>query len=320
MKTIVISDCDHDSVDIEKRILNQKDINFRLEQCASEDDVIEKCRDADVIINQYVPITRKVMENIPKLKMVIRYGVGVDNVDVDSATDLGIQICNVPDYGTNEVADHALALMLALTRKIVIMNNYTKNVKWDYVRAIPVRRISSLTVGVIGLGRIGLNFAGKAKALGCRIIGYDPFYKKTKQNEFVTQVTMDEILENSDVISIHCPLENNENLINRKSFKKMKNTSFIINAARGGIINEEDLKEAIENKEIAGAALDCLENEGREANRDLLKYENVIVTPHMAWYSEEAYHDLERKVAEESLKFVRGEKISYPVNHLKKVL
>lgn len=317
MKTIVISDCDHDNIDIEKRILNQEDIDFRLEQCVSEEDVIERCRDAEAIINQYAPITRKVMENLPNLKMVIRYGVGVNNVDVNSATDFGIQVCNVPDYGTNEVADHALALMMALTRKIVLMNSYTKNVKWDYIKAIPVRRMSTLTVGVIGLGRIGLNFAQKAKALGCSIIGYDPFYKKTEQNSFVTAVTMDELLKNLDVISIHCPLENNENLIDREAFKKMKNTAYIINVARGGIINESDLKEAVKNKDIAGAALDCLEKEGRESNGDLFQYENIIVTPHMAWYSEEAALELKRKVAEESLKFVRGEKIHYPVNHLR---
>lgn len=308
--------CDHTNVDIEKKILNQKDINFRLEQCITEDDVIERCKDAEVIINQYAPITRKVMENLPELKMVVRYGVGVNNVDVDYASDIGIQVCNVPDYGMNEVADHALSLMLALIRKVVIMDNYTKNVKWDYIKSIPVRRLSTLIVGVIGLGRIGLNFARKASALGCNIIGYDPYYKKTEYNSFVTPVSIDEILKKSDVISIHCPLENNENLIDEEAFKKMKNNAFIINVARGGIINEKDLKQAIENKEIAGAALDCMENEPVNPNADLFRYENIIVTPHMAWYSEEASFELKRKVAEESLRFIRGEKVHYPVNHL----
>lgn len=319
MKKVIISDCDHKDINIESKILNDSDIKFELKQCISEEDVINNCKEATVIINQYAPVTRKVMESLNNLKMVVRYGVGVNNIDVAAATELGIQICNVPDYGVNEVSDHAIALMLTLTRKIVLMNSYTKNEKWDYIKSIPIRRYSTLNVGVIGLGRIGFKFAKKAHDLGFNIMGYDPFFKKTEENEFIVSATIDEIVEKADIISIHCPLENNENLFNKETFKKMKNSAFIINVSRGGIINEKDLDEALTNKEIAGAALDCLEKEPTNPGAPLFKHNNVIVTPHMAWYSEEASQELKRKVAEESVRFIKGEKVNYPVNKLVEV-
>jgi len=126
---VIITDCDHTSIDIEKKIFNEANLEFELKQCKTEEDLINQCKDGDIFINQYAPITRKVMEKLPNLKMVVRYGVGVNNVDIGGATDLGIQICNVPDYGTNEVADQAIAMMMALVRKVVIMDKYTKEVK-----------------------------------------------------------------------------------------------------------------------------------------------------------------------------------------------
>ena len=204
---VIITDCDHTSIDIEKKIFNEANLEFELKQCKTEEDLINQCKDGDIFINQYAPITRKVMEKLPNLKMVVRYGVGVNNVDIGGATDLGIQICNVPDYGTNEVADQAIAMMMALVRKVVIMDKYTKEVKWDYTHSIPIKRNSEMTVGVVGLGRIGCNFAQKAHYLGFNIIGYDPYYKEKEETKFIIPATIDEIIKRSDIISIHCPLD-----------------------------------------------------------------------------------------------------------------
>lgn len=315
---VIITDCDHKDINIETEVLSAADLEVELLQCRTEEDLISQCKDANILINQYAPITENVMKSLTNLKLVIRYGVGVNNIDVSAATKFGIQVCNVPDYGMNEVADHALALMLSLTRKVVMMNNYTKNTEWDFKKSIPIRRLNTLTVGVVGLGRIGRNFATKAYALGCNIIGYDPYYIPSDEDGvgFITSVSIEELIQQSDIISIHCPLEGAQNLFNEEAFKNMKNTALIINVARGGIIDEVALDEALENREIAGAALDCVEFEPMSPDSPLLRHENLICTPHMAWYSEEAEAELKRKVAEEAVHFYKGEQVKYPVNKL----
>ena len=312
---VIITDCDHDSIQIEKDVFEKAGIPVELKQCRTEEDVIRDCQDADVFIVQYAPITRKVMEACPKLKYVVRYGVGVDTVDVPAATELGVQVGNVPDYGMNEVADHAIAMSLAMMRKIVPMNEQTKTKKWDYTTAIQVHRFSDLTCGVVGLGRIGRNFAQKMHALGFRVIGFDPYFRETNETAvYVTPVTFDELVKESDIISLHCPADGNKDLFNEKTFRDMKDSALIVNVARGGIINEDDLLEALKAGEIGGAALDCMLGEPVSPDNELFRQENVIVTPHMAWYSEEAASELKRKVAEESVTFLEGKPIRYPVN------
>lgn len=313
---VYITDCDHDNINIEKEIFDKAGIELTLKDAISEDDVIEQCKDGDIFIVQYAKISRKVMENCPNLKYIVRYGVGVDTIDIEAATELGVQVGNVPDYGMNEVADHAISLALSFLRKINTMNNFTKNEKWDYTRAIPIHRFSTLTVGVVGLGRIGSNFARKMSALGFNVIGFDPRREVIRESDYVEIVDFEELLEKSDLISIHCPADNNYDLFDKNAFSKMKKTSFIINTARGGIINEGALEWALNNDIIAGACLDCMLNEPVDKSNPLFKHENVIVSPHIAWYSEESAQELKRKVAEESVRFAKGEDIHYPINKL----
>lgn len=313
---VYITDCDHDNINIEKEIFDKAGIELTLKDAISEDDVIEQCKDGDIFIVQYAKISRKVMENCPNLKYIVRYGVGVDTIDVEAATELGVQVGNVPDYGMNEVADHAISLALSFLRKINTMNNFTKNEKWDYTRAIPIHRFSTLTVGVVGLGRIGSNFARKMSALGFNVIGFDPRREVIRESDYVEIVDFEELLEKSDLISIHCPADNNYDLFDKNAFSKMKKTSFIINTARGGIINEEALEWALNNDIIAGACLDCMLNEPVDKSNLLFKHEKVIVSPHIAWYSEESAQELKRKVAEEAVRFAKGEDIHYPINKL----
>ncbi|MDR1018285.1 MAG: C-terminal binding protein [Lachnospiraceae bacterium] len=316
MKVIII-DCDQDSVDIEMEVFKKAGIEATLKNIFSEDEIIKECSEADIFIVQFANITEKIMRSCPNLKCIIRYGVGVDNVDVKAATALGIQVGNVPDYGMNEVADHAISLALALTRKIVIMNDFTKQEKWDYIKSIPIHRYSEMIVGVIGLGRIGRNFAKKMSALGFKVIGSDPHFKSTEETEkYVQIVSFDELITKSDIISIHIPADGNIDLFNYKVFERMKNTSIIINVARGGIINEKDLDKALQNGEIAGAGIDCMLGEPVSKNNPLFQNENLIVTPHMAWYSEEAALELKRKVAEEAVRFAKGEEICYKINEV----
>ena len=314
---VIITDCDHDNIDIEKKVFADAGMSVELRQAVTEDEVIAQCQDAEIFIVQYAKITEKVMDNCPCLKYVVRYGVGVDTIDIPAATRHGIQVGNVPDYGMNEVADHAIALALSMIRKTIQMNAFTKNQKWDYTRAIPIHRFSEMTVGVIGLGRIGRNFAQKMHALGFKVIGTDPYFKATPETDaYVKPVSMEDVITQSDVISLHCPADGNMNLFCAETFKKMKNTAILINVARGGIINEEDLDQALTDGEIGGAALDCMLGEPVSKDSPLFRHENLVVTPHMAWYSQEAAQELKRKVAEESVRFARGEAIHYPINKL----
>lgn len=313
---IAITDNDHQNLNEERSVFAAAKMEFELHQCHTEDDLISECADAQILLNQYAPITERVIRALPTLKFVVRYGVGVNNIDVDAATKLGVQIGNIPDYGTNEVADHALALMLSLLRKIPYMNECTKTAGWDYANSIPIHRLDTLIVGVIGLGRIGRNFARKAHSLGMTVLGYDPFYHfgEIAGTEYIHEASIEELITTSDVISLHCPPENSRNMFDLEAFRRMKNSAYIINVSRGGIIDENALDLALKTGEIAGAAIDCFLQEPLLPGTPLFENKNLIVTPHMAWYSEEGSRELNRKVAEEAVRFARGEKIHYPVN------
>ena len=312
---IMYTDIDHKSLDIERKVCNEAGYDFSVTQCHSEEDVINQCKDADILINQYAPITAKVMDALPNLKMVVRYGVGVDNIEVKEAVARGITVCNVPDYGTNEVADHALALMMALVRKIPYMNEVTKTESWDCTKSFPIRRIADQTVGILGFGRIGKAFAQRVHALGCTVIACDHHLTpgETADCGYVTGVSLEELMKRSDIISIHCPPLKNRYIFDQEAFKILKKGVYIINDARGGIIDEEALDIALENGTVAGAALDCLRNEPMPANSRLYRHKNLLVTPHMGWYSVQASEDLKRKVAEQAVKFARTGSVDYPV-------
>ena len=316
---VVISDCDHESMSVEERLFAESGLHYTHLACRTEADVIDQCRGAGVVLNQYAPFSEHVLQALsPELKLIVRYGVGVDNIDLDAATRCGVQVCNVPDYGMNEVSDHALGLMLALVRKLDVVAEKTRAGDWDYRSSIPVRRISTMTVGVVGVGRIGGLFAAKVKALGCRVVAVDPRQAELKaKRPDIDFVPFDRLLTESDVISIHCPLsQETRNLFDMAALGRMKPTALLINTARGGIINEADLAEALDTHMIGGAAIDTVANEPLDQDSRLRHHPNCMVTPHMAWYSEEAAEELNRKVAEEAIRFIVGEAVHYPVNTL----
>ena len=311
---IAITDCDHDNNDIENKVVSDAGFELTVFQCKTPEEVIENCKGVNAVINQYVPMTEKVFEALPDLKLIVRYGVGVNNVDLAAASKHGVQVCNVPDYGMNEVADQALAMMLSLTRKVAFNNKLVREGTWDYAKSIPIFRHGVQTIGVVGLGRIGKEFAKRVHALGSRVIACDPVSGVIP--EYVEMVSFEELVKTSDIISIHCPADNNIDMFDEKEFDQMKDTAYLINVSRGGIINEAALNNALENNKIAGAALDVAVQEPIDTNSPLLKHENFLISPHMAWYSEESALELKRKVAEEAVRFSKGEKVHYPVNKL----
>ncbi|MFV0333507.1 MAG: C-terminal binding protein [Tropicimonas sp.] len=316
---VVFSDLDHDSHDIEDAILAEVGVSAPLFTCRTEDELITQCAGAQVVLNQYAPFTARVFDALPELKQIVRYGVGVNNVDLEAASKAGVQVCNVPDYGMNEVADHALALSLALLRKVVPMNASCHAGGWDYIEAIPIRRLRELTVGVIGLGRIGQVYARKMNAIDLKVIGYDKFYTPNAKDgtDYIAPATVEEIISTADVIAIFCPLtDETRNLIDAKALAAMKPNAVVVNTSRGGIVDEAALAQALRAGRIAGAAIDTTEIEPLPEDSPLRGIPTCLITPHMAWYSEDSASELKRKVAEEAVRFIRNQPVNWPVNKI----
>lgn len=317
---IIVTDCDHAHMHEEEAILGAAGLTFSVEQCRSEEDVIAHCKGAEILINQYAPITRRVMEALrPELRQVVRYGVGVNNVDCDAATELGVLICNVPDYGTHEVSDHALALTLDLVRKVSFMNASVRAGRWNYEDAVPLFRLSEQVIGILGLGRNGRMFAEKCRHLFGTVRGYDPYYTPNAKDDtaFIKASDPDTIFATADIIVLHMPLTpQTRHIVNEAAMAKMKPTAVIVNPSRGGLVDEMALDRALAEKRIGGAALDVTEQEPIAIDSPLLRHPNLLCTPHIAWYSEQSASDLQRKVAEEAVRFARSEPCLHPVNKL----
>jgi len=302
---VVITDCDHGFIDEEKKEFERIGAELILAQVREEEDVIRVCKDADALINQYAPLTRRVLENLPKCKVISRYGVGLDPVDLKAATDLGIIVANVPDYCIDEVADQTIALMLTLVRKTLFFNARVKSGEWDFRTGRPIHRIKGKTMGLVGCGRIGLEVAKRGLALGLRVIAFDPLIKKSPEGIVLTD--LDTVLKESDFISVHSPLnESTRYLIGEREFKKMEKRPVLINTSRGPIIDEKALIDALKEGLLSGAGLDVLEKEPPDLQNPLLKMENVILSPHVGFYSEESIHELKRRAAEIASRVLLG--------------
>jgi len=303
---IVITDCDHPSVEIEKEILSEIDPEFILAQCKTEDEVIEVAKDADGIINQYAPITRRVIESLKRCKVIVCYGVGVDNIDIEAATEHKIIVANVPDFCIDEVSTHTLALILACARGIILLDSKIKEKKWDFTLAKPLFRTQGKILGLFGLGKIARAVAKKASGFGFKIIAYDPYVSKV--NDGIELVEFSKLLPDSDFVSIHVPLtDETRHSFGENELKAMKKTAYLINTARGPIVDEKDLYKALKNRWIAGAALDVMEKEPPDWENSLLKLDNLIITPHISFYSEESYVELKTKAAKAVLSVLKGE-------------
>jgi D-3-phosphoglycerate dehydrogenase len=228
--------------------------------------------------------------------VVSRYGVGVDSVDLRAATDLGIIVANVPDYCIDEVANQTLSMILALIRKMAFFDQKVKSGHWDFRLGIPIYRTKGKTLGLIGCGKIGLEVAKRISSFDVKVIAFDPYIEKAPGG--IELKDFDTVLKESDFIAIHCPLnDSTHHLIGEREFGKMKKKPLLINTSRGPIIDEKALIQALEQGLIAGAGLDVLEKEPPDSKNPLLKMENVILSPHIGFYSEESISELKRRTA-----------------------
>jgi D-3-phosphoglycerate dehydrogenase len=309
---VVVTDYPYPTVEPEKKVLDRLGVKFEEYQCKTEDELIRACRGADAILNTLAPMTRKVIMELDRTKIIARHGVGCDNVDISAATEKGIMVTNVPQYGKEEVADHAITLMLAAVRKIPQFEKVVREGRWrEWVppNLRPILSLEYAVLGVLGLGRIGQQVARKAKsAFGMRVLAFDPCLPEEKMTEMgVEPVDLKTLLKSSDVVSIHCPLtKETYHLIDEAQLKLMKKTAFLVNTARGAIVNGDALCRALKEGWIAGAGLDVLEKEPPNLENPLLKLDNVIMTPHVAGYSELAVEDLLIRAAQEVARVLRG--------------
>ncbi|WHY68863.1 C-terminal binding protein [Neobacillus sp. SuZ13] len=312
---VLLTDYEFEHLQYEEDVFQESglDIEFIKAQCKTEEEVIEQAKHVDAILNQYAPVSRRVIESLENTKIISRYGVGVNTIDLNAAKDKGITVANVPDYGMEEVSNHALALLLSWARKVTLLNNEVKKGNWDFKACVPIHRFNEQTVGVLGFGRIPRRFIEKVKPLGFKTAAYDPFVSAEDMAAVgVQKMELDEIIRESDFLSVHVPLiDDTFHLINEECLNQMKRNAVIINTARGPIIDEKALADALEKGIIAGAALDVTEDEPVSINSPLLRMDNVIITPHSAWYSEEAMIELRQKAAKNIVHVLSGEKTPY---------
>ena len=296
---VYVTDYEYETLEPERREVETAGAVLLPRQCRNEADVIRECHDADALLNQYAPITRHVIESLPQLKVIGRYGVGVNTIDLEAAKAQGVKVVNVPDYCVEEVSNHALALILACHQKLNLLNAQVHDGSWDYKMAKPIHRLAEETLGLLGFGRNARAVAKKAQAFGMRVVAYDPYVSaEMAKNYGVKLWGLEEVLAQADVLSVHMPLmKETEAFIHSKTFAKMKTGVIFINTSRGGLVDEQALCKALQSGKVGYAGLDVLAEEPARKGNPLLGFKNVIITPHIAWYSEASERELKQKVA-----------------------
>jgi len=308
---VVVSDQVFPTVNIERALLSR--IGAELIVATGEiDDVLEVASDADAILNTYLPWSSESISRLEKCQIIARYGIGFDNVDLEAAAEAGIVVTNVPDYSVEEVATHALALILTSLRKILAADRSVREGTWSIDNFRPIRRLSTLTVGLVGYGRIARQIAAPLQALGTNIVAHDPYLELGP--DLAPLVSLEELLTTSDIISLHSPLtDETRGMIGVEELESMKPEAILVNTSRGPLVDLDALVTALRDGQIAGAGLDVFDVEPLDPKR-VEGVPNLTITPHMAYYSEQALEESQRKAATQVVKVLTGEKPDYRVN------
>ena len=323
---VVIADYDYGDVDIERSIVTGAGFELIAAQSKSEDEVIAATKDADAVLTQYAEVGKRAIDSFNRCKIIARYGIGVDIVDVDEATRRNIVVTNVPnDWCMNEVADHAVALLMALVRKLPQYDRATRAGEWEWQTGRPIQRLQEGAVGLFSFGAIAKEVAKRMKGFGVKnIIACDPYADKADKKDAaalgVPLVSFEELLAKSDYLVIQAPLtEETRGRFSEAELRRMKKGSILINTARGPIVKDEDLYRVLSDGWLAGAGLDDIEEEPAKRadwkpTDPLFNLENVIITPHAAYYSEQSIQIVRRYASEEAVRVLRGEAPLSPVN------
>ena len=294
---VVITECDHDSFAAEHELAGAAGAELVLTQSTTSQELVANAADADAILVQYAQITAEVMDALPRLRVVGRYGVGGDSVDVAAATERGIAVCNVPDYGTESVSDHAIGLALAAARGIPRLDRGLRAGSFDLPAVRPLFQTRGRVFGIVGMGLIGTATARKAAGLGYEVIGYDIAATPGAATfHGFASVSLDELLERAQVVSLHTPLTDvTRHLIGAAQLARMRPDAILVNTSRGGVVDVDALVEALRTGSILGAAIDVHETEPLPVGHPLTQFDSVVLTPHLAWYTEESYDELKRR-------------------------
>jgi D-3-phosphoglycerate dehydrogenase / 2-oxoglutarate reductase len=305
---VVATDPHHSDFSGELEELAAIGAQFQTAQCKTEEDVAEACRDADGILVTFSPVGRRALAAMPRCRIVVRTGVGYDTIDIAAATERKVMVANVPDYCISEVADHALALMLCLWRKVVELDAKVRTQGWTGVLR-PVRRLEGQVLGIIGLGRIGRAVATRSWGFGLRRIAYDPYAPADAFSTLgVESVSLDVLVQSADIITLHTPLtQETRGLIRKETLRQMKPNAILVNTSRGGVVVTDDLVRALRDGWISGAGLDVFEAEPLPRDHPLRTLPHVLLTPHAAWYSVDSELELRRRSARTVVQALRGE-------------
>ena len=309
---VVLTDYVWESLEVEKQTLAGLADLVPL-QTKKPDEFIAEARDCDALLNTYAgPITAEVMAQMPKCKIIARYGIGVDTIDLDAATQAGIIVTNNPTYCIEEVAEHTMALLLSAARKIAFYDRMVRAGRWEVPPGKPLYRLAGSTLGLVGFGNIARQVAVRAAAFGMRVLFTDPLVKEGQFTEPGRKMELPALLAEADFVSLHPPLmPQTRKMINDEAFSRMKPTAILINCARGPIVDTEALVRALDAKKIAGCALDTIDPEPLPDPHSLRGRENVIINPHAAWYSEQAMVGLQAGAPGEVRRVLTGE---WPIN------
>ena len=313
---IAVTDTVFPSLDPAKAALARLNPTYRMSKSVNAEDIVAVAKDADAVLVTYAKLTRDVLMQLTRCRAIGRFGLGVDNIDLPTAKEKGIAVNYVPDYCIREVSDHAMALLLALIRKIPLSNKLVQGGRWEMPAVVPIRRIEGTVLGLIGFGHIPRLVAPKAQAFGMKVIAYDPFAKPDAfKAASVESVDLDTLLKTSDYVSVHAPLlQATRGMLNAAAFGKMKKGTYIVNTARGPLIDEPALVAALDSGQVGGAGLDVVAAEPLAKDSPLLDRDNVIISPHTAFYSIEALNELQTKCATDVARVLSGEKAVYPIS------
>lgn len=311
---VLITDYDFPDIALERELYHEAGVELITAQCKSEADVIEAARDIPALLIQYAPLNSAVFAARPEIGIVSRYGAGFDTINTVDAQQHGVWVANSPDYGVGEVATHALAMALALVRRLPMYDRDIRAGRWHYESAGKVRRARDLTLGILGLGRIGKRMALISREVFGRVIACDPYVIDGDFPPYVQRASLEQLFSEADVISLHTPLnDETRGIANARLFALMKAGSVLVNTARGAVVNVDDLVAALGRDQLDGAALDVLPVEPVPPDHALLKHPRVILSPHSAFYSTQAEIDLRRKAAQNVVDWYRMGRPTYPV-------
>lgn len=314
--TAVSTDHHRFPIGVERDILAQVGCTLVPAICKSEEEIIAACRDAHAILNSSAKISRRVIQELKEALVICRYGIGVDTVDIPAATEQGIIVANVPDFCFDQVADTAMSLILSVPRKVTYLSTLIRQGVYNREVAEPIHNFRGATLGLVAFGNIPRNLIRKAIPFGFRVLAYDPYLTPEAVREYpVTLVDFDTLLRESDIVSVHTPLtDETRHMFDEAAFRKMKPSAYFMNLGRGPVHDQKALTRALKEGWIAGAGLDVLEKEPPDPGDPILTLDNVVFTPHYASYTEEAYHELRVKTAENAAAVLRGEFPKYVYN------